>query len=180
MLSQICDSGRCNATDKVGLGALLSKIDIPHAYRNVPVHRDDRALLGMSWCGKQYIDTVLPFGLRSALKIFSAMADMLEWVLTKQGVTFILHYLEDYLTMGKSDSPKCQENLELIQRTCEHPGVPLKLEKVEDPTPSLVFLGILIDTLKMELRLPEEKLLEVRDLVRQWKVKKIVHKAGAA
>lgn len=32
----------------------------------VPVHPDDRALLGMKWEGGVYIDTRLPFGLRSA------------------------------------------------------------------------------------------------------------------
>ena len=157
---------------KVGKGALLAKIDIQHAYRNVPVHRDDRALLGMVWQGKLYIDTVLPFGLRSAPKIFSAIADALEWVLTKYGVTFILHYLDDYLTTGKPESKECQQNLETIQKVCNHLGVPLKLEKIEGPTTSLVFLGILIDTTKMELRLPDGKLSELRGLIMQWKMKK--------
>ena len=34
---------------QVGRGALLAKIDIKHAYRNVPVHPEDRCLLGMAW-----------------------------------------------------------------------------------------------------------------------------------
>ena len=61
---------------------MLAKIDIAHAYRNVPVHPEDRKLLGMQWQGKVYIDTALPFGLRSAPKIFTAISDALEWILT--------------------------------------------------------------------------------------------------
>ena len=123
----------------------------------------------MSWRDKLFIDTVLPFGLRLAPKIFSAIADALEWVLRKQGVTYVLHYLDDYLTVGRPRSDECRQNLSTIQTICKQLGVPLK---VEGPTTSLIFLGILIDTSKMELRLPEGKLVELRILIRQWKEKK--------
>ena len=66
----------------LGVGALLAKFDIQSAYRIVPVHPDDRPLLAMMWKGQLYIDTALPFGLRSAPKIFSALADALEWGLS--------------------------------------------------------------------------------------------------
>ena len=47
-------------------GCQLAKIDIESAFRNVPVHPHDRHLLGLSWEDKLFIDTALPFGLRSA------------------------------------------------------------------------------------------------------------------
>lgn len=34
-----------------GRGSLLGKMDIRQAYRNIPVHLDDRPLLGMEWDG---------------------------------------------------------------------------------------------------------------------------------
>ena len=124
---------------------------------------------------KLYINTVLSFRLKSAPKIFSAIADALEWVLTKYyGVSFILQYLDDYLTIDKPESKECQQNLETIQKVGDHLGVPLKLEKIEGPTTSLVFLGILINTTKMELRLPDGKLCEFRGLIMQCKEKKIM------
>ena len=60
---------------KLGPGTELAKIDIQNAYRIVPVHLEYRPLLGMKWQGKLYVDTTLPFGLRSAPKIFNAIAD---------------------------------------------------------------------------------------------------------
>ena len=48
---------------KLGQGALMAKVDIRHAYRNMPVHPDDCPLLGMQWRGRVFIDKALPFGL---------------------------------------------------------------------------------------------------------------------
>ena len=58
-----------------GKSSFIAKADIQEAYRMIPVHPDDQSLLGVSWNGAIYIDKVLPFGLRSAPKIFSAVAD---------------------------------------------------------------------------------------------------------
>ena len=41
----------------------------------VPLHPHDQYLLGVQWEGSTYIDLALPFGLRSAPIIFSAVAD---------------------------------------------------------------------------------------------------------
>ncbi|KAL5518104.1 hypothetical protein EMCRGX_G003785 [Ephydatia muelleri] len=58
---------------------VLSKVDVRSAYRTVPVHPEDKWLLGMQWNGQLFMDTVLPFGLRSAPKHFTAVADAVEW-----------------------------------------------------------------------------------------------------
>ena len=80
----------------LGLGTLIAKLDIESAYRIVPVHPVDRLLLGMSWKGQIYIDTVLPFGLKSAPLVFTVVADAVQWILETQGVKHIMHYLDDY------------------------------------------------------------------------------------
>ena len=85
---------------QTGRGTLMAKVDIRNAYRNIPVHPDDRWLLGMSWQGGIYIDTVLPFGLCSAPKIFNAVTDALEWVVRERGVSQIHHYLDDFIILG--------------------------------------------------------------------------------
>lgn len=91
------------AAEKVltlGKGALMAKLDIKSAFRLVPVHPADRHLLGLKWEGHTYIDKVLPFGLRSAPKIFNAIADALQFIAIKNGIKNIAHYLDDYLIVG--------------------------------------------------------------------------------
>ena len=161
---------------ELGPGSRLAKIDIEHAFRNIPIHPDDRKYLGMTWRGNVYVDTVLPFGLRSAPKIFSAVADALEWTLLSSDVTWVIHYLDDFLTLGPPSSDECQDNLDRIIATCNRLGLPLKHDKVEGPATSLIFLGILLDTSNMEMRLPETKLLELKLLITSWAQKRTVRK----
>ena len=84
----------------MGRGTLMAKMDIESAYRMVPVHPSDRLMLGMQWKGGVFFDTRLPFGLRSAPKIFMAVADALQWIFQESGVSWVAHYLDDFVTMG--------------------------------------------------------------------------------
>lgn len=96
---------------KLGKGALMAKVDIKQAYRNIPVHPKDHYLLGVRWKGELHTDKVLPFGLRSAPIIFSAMADALQWIVQQRGVEFIFHYLDNYIIVAPPTSDLCATNL---------------------------------------------------------------------
>ena len=89
---------------KLGRYSFLAKIDIVHAYHNVPIHHDNRYFLGMHWEGYIYIDTVLSFGFRSATKIFSSISDPLEWILQHRGIQHVFYCLDDFLTFRVPDS----------------------------------------------------------------------------
>ena len=108
---------------QLGRGALLAKMDIKQAYRNVLVHPEDRLLLGMLWEGKVYVDTALPFGLRSAPLIFTALATALIWIMKQKGVTNAISYIDDFLTAGAPDSPECQKNADMMRKTFEEVGL---------------------------------------------------------
>ena len=144
---------------RVGVGALLAKVDIEAAYRQVPVHPQDRPLQALRWENQ---DPRLPFGLRSAPKIFNAVADALQWTLQRAGIPYVQHYLDDFIIVALSDSPQCQECLDILDRVC---GVPMAVHKREGPVTCIVFLGIEIDTIAGELRLPEEKM---ERLLQEW------------
>ena len=116
---------------------------------------------------------MLLFGLRSAPKLFTAVADALEWVIREQGgVTNIAHYLEDFIVLGRPESDKCARCLRVLMQTCDRLGVPLAPGKSEGPSTTLTFLGIKIDTVACTLALPQPKLQRVRDLLLEWGDKK--------
>ena len=83
------------------------------------------------WDGAYYIDGALPFGLRSASKIFTAVADALQWVMVTKGVSAVDHYLDDYNTMGPAGSDECQAHLTRIIAVCDELGVPSAAHKLE-------------------------------------------------
>ena len=80
----------------MGQATQLVKIDLKDAYWMVPVHPEDQHFLGISWGGAVYVDRYLPFGLRSAPKIFSAMSDALAWAFLSAGVVSQVHYFDDF------------------------------------------------------------------------------------
>ena len=118
------------------------------------------------------MDGMLPFGLRSAPKIFNAVADALEWCVSKEGVELIFHYLDDFAVVGPPDSPACSQYLEILKRLCVQLGIPLAPEKQDGPCAIITLLGIVIDTIKGELRLPQDKLQRLLQLVSEWEKRK--------
>ena len=84
--------------------AELVKMDLSNACQIVPVRPDDQALLGISWQGSTFVDQALPFGLRSAPKIFTDIADCLAWSPCCEGVRYVIHYLDDLLLKGRLGS----------------------------------------------------------------------------
>jgi len=122
----------------------------------------------MAFGGRLFVDTALPFGLRSAPKLFTAVADALKWILRKNGATWLEHYIDDFLTMGNPRSEECAKNLALIKSWCSWLGLPLKEEKEVGPTTVLEFLGIILDTDRMEIRLSEERVQQLMALLEDW------------
>ena len=78
----------------------------------LPVHADDHPPFAIKWDLNTYLDTALPFGLRSAPKVFSAFADALAWVMQCNGVQQQLHYLDDFLFLGAPSSQECASSLQ--------------------------------------------------------------------
>ncbi len=127
----------------LGPGALLAKsilkrlIEWFHA-----VHPDDRQLLGMVWKRQLFVEAVLPpFGLRSAPKLFNALADALEWISRRQGIGRVAHYLDDFILASAPNFNECAYNLQVLLGTFH-----IAHHKVEGPTTCLTFLGIEINS----------------------------------
>ena len=152
-----------------GPGALMAKFDVEAAYRNIPVHPSDRFLLGMRWHGKYYVDLAFPFGLRSAPYLFNSVADMVEWILTHSyQVPDILHYLDDFITVGPPNSPLCAQYLSIAKQVCLTLGLPLHHLKSVGPSSVMVGLGIELDSMAQIARLPADKLEVACRIVQQW------------
>ena len=153
------------AVVRLGRNTLMAKRDIRIAYRIIPVHLQDRPLLGMQWRSQEFVDCVLPFGLRSAPKIFNSVADALQWVVGQRGVRWLLHYLDDFLCLGAVHSDECHQALAWLLAVCTELNVPVATEKTEGPSTTL---GIEFDTATIQLRLPAEKPTQLKQTIENW------------
>ena len=157
---------------RLGQGALLAKADVKEAFRIIPVAPEDWLLLAMQWKNELYLDKVLPFGLRSAPILFTAVADALEWSIRQRGVRNIFHYVDDFIIVGKPNSEECASALATTLECFSILGVPAEPSKCEGPATTLPILGIEIDTVQMQLRLPPEKLQRLCRDVSEWRGRK--------
>ena len=153
---------------RLGPGTQLVKLDLKDAYRMVPVHPEDQHLLGIQWNDSTYIDRALPFGLRTAPKIFTAVSDAMAWAIANQGVRFVLHYLDDFLLLGAPHSNEAADAKDSTLAVFGELGAPVAVHKTEGPSTSITFLGILIDTVTFQLKLPQDKLQRYRELLHSW------------
>jgi len=154
---------------ELGSGALVAKADVRAAYRNVPVHPRDRWLLGMEWKGETYVDGTLPFGLRSAPLLFTALGDAVEWIAQKRGASWLRHYIDDFVMVGRPGTGECAEAMSALKETCKKLGMPLEPNKEEGPSEVITFLGLEIDSINMEVRLPQVKLGELKATLKKWR-----------
>ena len=113
-LSYIMVDTAINHIIELGPRALLAKMDIKSAIRLLLLHLSDRHLLAMEWNKGIYVDTSHPFGLRSAPKLFSILADLLSWILDQKGALSTIYYLDKFLTMGPTKSPTRHRNLKIM------------------------------------------------------------------
>ena len=151
-----------------GKGAIMAKVDLKAAFRMVPVRATDWDLLGMFWKGSYYVDTCLPFGLRSAPCLFNHFAKALHWILVTNHQVEAIHYLDDFLIAGAAGRDQCAASVRVTLSICEHLGVPVAFDKLEEPSTQITFLGILLDSEALTLSLPQEKLAEILLLVQSW------------
>ncbi|XP_070556633.1 uncharacterized protein [Ptychodera flava] len=80
----------------------------------------------------------------------------------------LLHYLDDYLGAGPPHSGQCHHLLDTMLNTCDDLAIRIAPEKIEGPSPVITFLGIIIDTISMTLRLPNDKLQDLLYILPTW------------
>ena len=158
---------------KLGPGCLLEKLDIKSAFRLLPVKPAEWHLLGLFWLGAYFIDCHLPMGCRASPFLFTVLSDLLAWIILKfTSNENITHYLDDYLFASVGTAEEAGQKLSAALQLLKFLNIPIALEKLVSPTTILVYLGIEIDTVLMEIRLPKEKIQALKALLPTWRSRK--------
>ena len=118
---------------ELGAGSHMAKIDIKHAFRICPVKKAQWPLICYTWQDAFYVDTRLPFGSRSSPYTFTALTDLLMWILVYvAGIRHCKHYLDDYFSTASTED-QCKQDMQTMSSTFTELGVPLALEKNHRP-----------------------------------------------
>ena len=73
------------------------------------------------WHGQFYMDTCLPFVLRSASSLFNNYANALHWIMASNYGAQLLNYLDDFILVGHP----AQEAMYRMLLVCDQLGIPV-------------------------------------------------------
>ena len=150
---------------RIGNGAFIAKSDIESAFRLLPVKKEDYHLLGFQWKGKYFFEKTLPMGCSSSCRLFETFSSALEFLVRHQsGSARVLHVLDDFLFIG-STAADCQHLLDTFIAIFQETGVPIAKDKTFGPLQCLTFLGIELNCIQQEARLPDDKLAKCREML---------------
>ncbi|KAM9994393.1 hypothetical protein ACTFIZ_007539 [Dictyostelium cf. discoideum] len=156
-----------NLPSMVKKGYYMVKLDIKKAYLHVLVDPQYRDLFRFVWQGSHYRWKTMPFGLSTAPRIFTMLLRPVLRMLRDINVS-VIAYLDDLLIVG-STKEECLSNLKKTMELLVKLGFKLNLEKsVLEPTQSITFLGLQIDSLSMKLLVPKEKKKSVIKEIRNF------------
>ena len=149
-------------------GCFLAKTDVKNAFRIIPIRPSNHYLLGMRWRGIYYFDCCLPMGAASSCKTFEVFSTAIQWIAQHRlDIEYVLHLLDDFLLIAPSyDS--CEAQLHRFPAFCAFIGLPLAPEKTLRPSTTLSFAGIELDTVKLEARLPRDKLQKCAEFISEF------------
>ena len=151
----------------------LAKIDLKDAFKHIFIAPQDWPLMGLSWFDpagriQYYFSKVLNFGLRSAPAIFDRFASALERFMLENGAPkTIVRYVDDFLVVCRSEAD-CDRALTTMLSVTRAAGFTVQDSKVTSPSPVVEFLGIVVDTVRGELRISESRLVELKSEVEDW------------
>ena len=139
----------------------MAKIDLKDAYFAVPISESDRKYLRFRWRDKIYQFNCLPFGLSCAPWVFTKTTKPVTAVLREMGIRLII-YIDDMLIIVESET-LLKDHIQGIIYLLENLGFVINFPKsLLEPKKIIEFLGFLVDSNAMELKLPGDKLKSIR------------------
>ena len=148
----------------------FASVDIKSTYRSVHIHPGDRQYQGFVWNyqGSHFFqDNCLCFGLRCASFIFTQITEFVVRCMSRRGFDGVFGYLDDFLLIGSTES-ECNAKLYMLIQLLRSLGFWISWKKVSPTSQCLTYLGIEIDSVSMQFRLPDRKLVRIRSLVMEF------------
>ena len=116
-------------------GKTFSKLDLAHAYQQVPLDEESKLLVTVNTQKGLYRYNRVLFGVASTPSIFQRTMDNVL-----QGLPGVCVYLDDILVTGETDDEQLR-NLEEVLSRLEKAGLRLKSHKCAFMLPSVKYLG---------------------------------------
>jgi hypothetical protein len=114
-------------------------------------------------------------GLSQSCQHFEAFSTAIQWILCHHfNVPHCSHILDDFILFGPPDSDTCARSLKKFFILADDLNIPIKHSKTVYPSTTVELHGVEVDTSRMEMRLPQDKLDKAFDLLNGLKCRRSV------
>ena len=144
-------------------GSFLASIDLRDAYYTVPVATEHTKFLKFSWRGILYQFLAVPNGLSSAPREFTKLLKPPFSFLRRLGHV-ITGYIDDTLLIALTKDLAYKAVADTVKVLTDLGFVIHPRKSVVKPVQKLVYLGFIIDTQSMKVKLTPEKCSEIKEL----------------
>ena len=138
----------------------MAKIDLKDAFFTKPIHTSQREYLRFKFQDKVYQFNCLPFGLSVAPWVFTKTLRPAIALLRELGERLIA-YIDDILILAESKEVVVDQVEALIYLLKCLGFIINEKKSITTPTQVIEFLGLTVDSVSMELKLPSEKMKKI-------------------
>lgn len=143
---------------QLGDTAMLCKVDLKRAFRNLRVDPADVHNLGLRFDGKFFIDLSIPFGYKHGSVCCQRVTDAVREICRKNGY-WVWNYIDDFHLVESSD--KIFKAFEFFTNLLKDLGLPINHDKTVQPCKALTCIGIRVDASLFTLSIDPQKLKEI-------------------
>ena len=159
---------------RCGRGCFLWKRDLSRFFLQIPLDPVEFHRVGLIWRGLVFFFIGLAFGLRHSGLQGQKLTDALSWIHQRQGLItaeeklFNVANYSDDLGGCESNLEKAVESFTSLKVLMDDLGLEESDKKAEAPSTQLVYLGVMFDSSAMEMRVPPDKLTEIKSEIGLW------------
>ena len=167
-----------------GTNSYMWKRDLSRFFLQIPVDPSEYHRLCLVWRGLFFFFLGLAFGLRHSGLQGQRLTDAVSWIHRRRGLETqeermfnVVNYSDD-LGGVESTKSRANESFLLMSSLFQDLGLDESVKKAEAPSTQMVYLGVMFDTVAMEMRVPPDKLTELKAEIKTWVRKTTITKKG--
>ena len=167
---------------RCGRFSYMWKRDLSRFFLQIPLDPNEYHHVCMIWRGLVFFFLGLAFGLRHSGLQGQRLTDAVSWIHRRRGLETpdesmfnVVNYSDD---LGGVEETKVRafESYSLLATLFTDLGLDESLKKAEEPSHQMVYLGVMFDSVAMEMRVPPEKLAEIKAEIKLWTKKTTITK----
>lgn len=145
----------------------MASVDLKDAYFLLPIHNSHKKYLRFIYNDVLYEFNCLPFGLCTAPYVFTKLLKPVMEYLRLNGFISVI-YIDDIFLIGNTFL-ECKNNVEATIKLLKDLGFLINMEKSSlKPHTQCKFLGFEYDSVNMQIKLPHNKILKIKDCINKF------------